>query len=201
MTHQTRVLVLTKDTDAAQNLERILREAGFAVTHEPSADEPGFSISEDVFDVIISDIGEPDQSALEAAARLCSDHPLSPVIIMADRADEETAAQASVAGAAGFIGKPVSVRSIGSAMIRALKARVEVLWGDADHLDETWGFTQTAEEPAGGMSQVMGFLGNMALFLAAPFVALSYSLALPFVGFYVIVKRIFTGDGKETADV
>ena len=55
--------------------------------------------------------------------------------------------------------------------------------------------SKTASGPSGGRS-VLRFIRNVLLFLASPFIALSYLIAMPVVGFYQFTKS-FLGSGKD----
>jgi len=52
--------------------------------------------------------------------------------------------------------------------------------------------------PAAGKLRMAGlFLKNVVLFLASPFIALAYVIALPFVGFFMFTKLALEANAKR----
>ncbi|NNK33743.1 MAG: response regulator [Xanthomonadales bacterium] len=196
MNRTAQALLVSPDADITKNLGQILRETGFAVSHAPSVQDPGSAFAEDANDVIVLDVGTPDDETVESTRRVCSENPRIPVIAIADHGDGEAGARLIDAGVCEFTSKPVSATSIERALLRALRARVEFLWTELDLEAASGDVTETSGDDRTGAQRVWHYLGNIALFLAAPFIALSYSLALPFVGFYVFVRRFFMA-GRE----
>lgn len=195
MKQQAHVLVISQDAEVGRDLERTLTELGFETSHIRSLNEPGFDAEGADFDAIIADIGTADGDGIAFAKQLCADHPWSPLIVVSDPGDAGTAARLEAVGAVGYLAKPVGAESLQPAMLQALRSRVELLNEEMALADESVHAPFRPEEDVKGGRRLLRTLTNMALFLISPFIALSYMLALPFVGLYVLARR-FLGGGR-----
>ena len=102
--------------------------------------------------------------------------------------------KASVLGVSGFVRKPLTPEMIESVTLKAMNdaevnQKAAELPEEAKLISETG--TEVEVEPI-STAVVHGKAGriakNVGLFFAAPFVALAYVIALPFVGFYMFAK-------------
>ncbi|MGH8454054.1 MAG: nitrogen regulation protein NR(I) [Nevskiales bacterium] len=90
-------------------LEKALKGAGFRATCFPGAAELFDEFESSVPDVLISDIRMPGVNGLELLARLRSQHPQLPIIIMTAHSDLDSAVAAYQGGAFEYLPKPFDV--------------------------------------------------------------------------------------------
>ena len=108
---------------------------------------------------------------------------------------EENEARAHVLGVNGFVRKPLTPEMIESVTLKALeKPTVELEAANEPEAPEV-----AAEERLTGMKKASRVARNAGLFLAAPFIALGYVIALPAVGFYMFAKLGYEAYQKKRA--
>ncbi len=136
------------------------------------------------YDVVFTDIKMPGMDGLEVAERIKARCPWTPVVVITGYGTEENEARAHVLGVNGFVRKPLTPEMIESVTLKALeKPAVELEAANEPEAPEV-----AAEEPLTGMKKASRVARNVGLFLAAPFIALGYVIALPAVGFYMFAK-------------
>jgi DNA-binding NtrC family response regulator len=126
----------------------------------------------------------PGMDGLEVAERIKARCPWTPVVVITGYGTEENEARAHVLGVNGFVRKPLTPEMIESVTLKALeKPAVELEAANEPEAPEV-----AAKEQLIGMKKASRVARNAGLFLAAPFIALGYVIALPAVGFYMFAK-------------
>lgn len=187
-TNKLQVLVIDDDAVVGRSFDRVLSEKGYEVSTALSGEEALETINETNFDVVFTDIKMPGMDGLEVTKRIKARCPWTPVVVITGYGTEENEAKASVLGASGFVRKPLTPEMIESITLKAVN--------DAEKVEEVTQEIQETVEPAEvavaseaeAPKAPNSKLKNVGLFFAAPFIALGYVIALPFVGFYMFVK-------------
>jgi DNA-binding response OmpR family regulator len=100
------ILFVEDHEDTARVLGRILRNAGFDVTHAATIAEARARTAGKRFDLLISDLGLPDGSGLDLMKTLRDTQRLKGIALSGFGTDEDVAASAA-AGFAAHLTKPV----------------------------------------------------------------------------------------------
>jgi DNA-binding NtrC family response regulator len=130
---------------------------------------------------------------LEVTERIKERCPWTPVVVITGYGTADNEARASVLGASGFVRKPLTPEMIESVTLKAVKEADAIVEAgeQLEAVAETEIEIETEIEVA-STSDTLRKAGqvakNVGLFFAAPFVALGYVIALPFVGFYMFAK-------------
>ena len=98
-------------------------------------------------------------------------------------------------GVSGFVRKPLTPEMIESVTLKALEKPAEEL----EAANEPEAPAESAAAPLTGWRKVSRVARNIGLFLAAPFIALGYIIALPAVGFYMFAKLGYEAYQKKRA--
>jgi DNA-binding NtrC family response regulator len=102
----SRILVIDDDAGVRDSMERILRNAGYAVQSAPTGEE-GFELARGgVFDVILSDMRMPGISGIDILRQLREIRVDSAFIVMTGFGTVDTAVEAMKLGAVDFVQKP-----------------------------------------------------------------------------------------------
>jgi CheY-like chemotaxis protein len=194
MSTKLQVLVIDDDAVVGRSFDRVLSEKGYEVSTALSGEEALDTIENTEFDVVFTDIKMPGMDGLEVAERIKARCPWTPVVVITGYGTEENEARASVLGVSGFVHKPLTPEIIESVTLKALDEpeKAEV----ATEVEAEAGAETDAEadaevktvEQVDVLRKTGIFAKNVGLFFAAPFIALAYIIALPFVGFYMFVK-------------
>ncbi len=98
-----RVLLVDQEPDRASTLERVLRDAGYALLGKVA---PNTELLDQVRrlgpDVIIVDMALPDRDTLEYMATLTRDQP-KPIVMFVDQSDETMIGRAVKAGVSAYV--------------------------------------------------------------------------------------------------
>lgn len=116
------VLVVDDDQDLLRLLEAGLAQKGFEVSGLTTAER---AVSEDLYsyDVVLSDINLPGMTGIELCARVASEFPELPVIVMTAFSDLKTAISALRAGAYDYIIKPIELDGLSIRLERVIGER------------------------------------------------------------------------------
>lgn len=189
MNTKTQVLVIDDDAVVGRSFDRVLSSKGYEVSTALSGEEALETMKEADFDVVFTDIRMPGMDGLEVAERIKARCPWTPVVVITGYGTEENEARASVLGVSGFVRKPLTPEIIESITLKAVSEAAVILHA-AERPVKAVAVEQTTEKVA-RRSKAGLFFKNIGLFFAAPFVALGYVIALPFVGFYMFAKLAF----------
>jgi len=185
MNTKPQVLVIDDDAVIGRSFDRVLSRKGYEVSTALTGEEGLKNIESTEYDVVFTDIKMPGMDGLEVAERIKAKCPWTPVVVITGYGTEENEAEASLLGVNGFVHKPLTPEIIESITLKALEEP-----GDAmQAANETEATPEiVAEARISGIRKVGMVAKNIGLFFAAPFIALGYVIALPFVGVYMIVK-------------
>jgi CheY-like chemotaxis protein len=193
MNAKRHVLVIDDDAVVGRSFDRVLSDKGYEVDTARNGEEGLQDIESQDYDVIFTDIKMPGMDGLEVAERIKARCPWTPVVVITGYGTEENEARAHVLGVNGFVRKPLTPEMIESITLKALEKPVVEL--EAANEPEA----PAAEAPLTGMQKVSRVARNIGLFLAAPFIALGYVIALPAVGFYMFAKLGYEAWQKKRA--
>jgi PAS domain S-box-containing protein len=116
------ILLVEDHEDTARVLGRILRNAGFEVTHAGTVTEARARAAGKRFDILISDLGLPDGSGLDLMKTLRDTHGLKGIALSGFGTEEDLAASAA-AGFAAHLTKPVDWDRLRGEIERLLPAK------------------------------------------------------------------------------
>lgn len=185
MNTKPQVLVIDDDAVVGRSFDRVLSRKGYEVSTALTGEEGLKNIESTEYDVVFTDIKMPGMDGLEVAERIKAKCPWTPVVVITGYGTEENEAEASLLGVNGFVHKPLTPEIIESITLKALEEPGEAMQA-ANESEATPEIT--AEVRISGIRKVGIIAKNVGLFFAAPFIALGYVIALPFVGVYMIVK-------------
>jgi len=203
MNAKRHVLVIDDDAVVGRSFDRVLTEKGYEVDTALNGEDALKDIEAHNYDVVFTDIKMPGMDGIEVAQRIKERCPWTPVVVITGYGTEENEARASVLGVSGFVRKPLTPEMIENITLKALEKPAEA--SEAANESEV-GAAAEAEvraeveaEPLTGWRKVSRIAKNIALFLAAPFIALGYIIALPAVGFYMFAKLGYEAYQKKRA--
>ena len=186
---KTQVLVIDDDAVVGRSFDRVLTGKGYEVSTALSGEEALKTMNEADFDVVFTDIKMPGMDGLEVAERIKARCPWTPVVVITGYGTTENEARASVLGVSGFIRKPLTPEIIESVTLKAVH-EADVILHAVERPVQAEVIEETADKAA-RRSKTGLFFKNIGLFFAAPFIALGYIIALPFVGFYMFAKLAY----------
>ncbi len=190
MNTKLQVLVIDDDAVVGRSFDRVLSDKGYEVSTALNGEEALETIRDKDFDVVFTDIKMPGMDGLEVTERIKARCPWTPVVVITGYGTEANEARASVLGASGFVRKPLTPEIIESITLKALHES-EVILEAAEPSEEIEVLTEAGAEATGEANtyrKASRVAKNVGLFFAAPFIALGYVIALPFVGFYMFAK-------------
>lgn len=184
MKTRAQVLVIDDDAVVGRSFERVLTEKGYDVVTALSGEQGLKDMDTKDYDLVFTDIKMPGIDGIEVAERIKAKCPWTPVVVITGYGTEENEARASVLGVNGFVRKPLTPDMIESITLKALeKQPAQVLAANEDTAP-----VEPRVSELKGWRKALRIARNIALFFAAPFIALSYIIALPLVGFYTFAK-------------
>jgi len=199
MNTKAQILVIDDDEVVGRSFDRVLSGKGYEVNIALSGEEALETMNDSDFDVVFTDIRMPGIDGLEVAERIKARCPWTPVVVITGYGTEENEARASVLGVSGFVRKPLVPEIIESVTLKALNENNVILHAEERSVD-----SEASEEVVINpveRSKARLFFRNVGLFFAAPFVALGYIIALPFVGFYMFAKLAYEAYKKSHPSV
>jgi two-component system response regulator FlrC len=188
MNTKLQVLVIDDDAVVGHSFDRVLSEKGYEVSTALSGEEAMDTIENTEFDVVFTDIKMPGMDGLEVAERIKARCPWTPVVVITGYGTAESEAKASVLGVSGFVHKPLTPEIIESVTLKALDEPEKAEVAAESETDSKVDAEVKTVEKDDVLSKTGIFAKNVGLFFAAPFIALAYIIALPFVGFYMFAK-------------
>lgn len=194
MNAKRHVLVIDDDAVVGRSFDRVLSDKGYEVVTALSGEEALKDIEAHDYDVVFTDIRMPGMDGLEVTERIKARCPWTPIVVITGYGTEENEAKASVLGVSGFIRKPLTPEMIESITLKTLEKPAE-----ARAANEPVATAEAVAEPLGGWRKASRVARNAGLFLAAPFIALGYIIALPAVGFYMFAKLGYEAYQKKHA--
>ena len=195
MNTKRHVLVIDDDAVVGRSFNRVLSDKGYEVDTAMSGEEALKDIEAHDYDVVFTDIRMPGMDGLEVAEQIKARCPWTPIVVITGYGTEENEAKASVLGVSGFVRKPLTPEMIESITLKALEKPAE----EPAAANEPVAIAEAVVEPLHGWAKVSRVARNAGLFLAAPFIALGYIIALPAVGFYMFAKLGYEAYRKNRA--
>ena len=183
MNTKLQVLVIDDDEVVGRSFDRVLSDKGYEVSTAHSGEEALETIENTEFDVVFTDIKMPGMDGLEVTERIKARCPWTPVVVITGYGSQANEVRASVLGANGFVRKPLTPEIIENITLKAVNDAVAVK-GQDEVIEEVAEETVVVQASKAANSRAK----NIGLFLASPFIALGYVIALPFVGFYMFAK-------------
>jgi two-component system response regulator HydG len=120
---QGRVLIIDDDQVMCDVLEAALRERDFEVASRTSPAEGLKLLTEQDFDVVVTDVSMPGMTGVDLCKRIIANREDIPVLVMTAFGSMETAVAAIRAGAYDFVTKPFETEDFALTLDRALKHR------------------------------------------------------------------------------
>ena len=120
------VLVVDDEDVVRQILSRWLSALGYRCSQAPDGYTARAMLSEQEFDLVLLDIGLPDESGIKLLPRIRRNHPLCAVVIITGLDDTGTAVEAMRLGAFDYVVKPFDLVALGQRVARALDRRNSV---------------------------------------------------------------------------
>jgi len=118
-----RVLIVDDDKAMRSWLEADLRQRGFATSARDSGAAAIALITEQEFDVVLTDLRMTGMSGVELCRRVAEARPDTPVVVLTAFGSLDSAIAAIRAGAYDFITKPVEIETLAIALERAIQNR------------------------------------------------------------------------------
>jgi len=119
MISHVNVLVVDDDSVITDLLGIHLERQGYSVSVAPSAIEGLKAVSEEKFNLIVSDVEMPGMSGIEFLTRVREEQPTIGVIIMTAYPENHPKTMAVRAGADGYIGKPFNLKKFSNTLEQA----------------------------------------------------------------------------------
>jgi DNA-binding response OmpR family regulator len=107
-----RLLLVEDDNALVNSLARSLTQAGYAVDHADNGREAEYLGNEQIYDVVILDLGLPDRSGLEVLQHWRQGGNTVPVLILTARNAWHERVDGFKAGADDYLGKPFHVEEL-----------------------------------------------------------------------------------------
>ena len=189
MNTKLNVLVIDDDAVVGRSFDRVLTDKGYHVVTALSGEEGLNTLNENDFDVVFTDIKMPGMDGLEVTESIKARCPWTPVVVITGYGTEENENRAAVLGVNGFVRKPLTPEMIESITLRTI--------ADAEKHTVTRAAAVEAIEKRAESAKPRSLARTLAMFVAAPFVALGYVIALPFIGFYQFAKLAFEAYARK----
>ena len=113
------LLIIDDELSALHKLGQIFREHGFTVLTAPSATEGLKLLAQQRPDVVLLDIGLPDQSGFETFQHIRGRDDRIPVIFITGKDTTDTATEAMKMGAYDYLVKPLQLQQLVQLVKRA----------------------------------------------------------------------------------
>ncbi len=200
MNIKPQVLVIDDDAVVGRSFDRVLTKKGYEVSTALTGEEGLERMETNAYDVVFTDIQMPGMNGIEVAEHIKSKCPWTPVVVITGYGTEEHEAKASVLGVKGFVRKPLTPEIIESITLKAMEKQAEAPEAANEVVERA--AEEVAVEPELNPSTLRkaGTVAkNIVLFLASPFIALGYVIALPALGFYMIAKLSWQALRTKTA--
>jgi CheY-like chemotaxis protein len=196
MNTKLQVLVIDDDAVVGRSFDRVLSDKGYQVVTALSGEEALDTMNGRHFDVVFTDIKMPGMDGLEVTESIKARSPLTPVVVITGYGTQENEAQAAMLGVSGFVRKPLTPEMIESVTLKAVndaeKPVEPAKIAEAPVVPETETVKNT---PTRLTARIVA--KTVAMLIAAPFIALAYIIALPFIGIYQFAKLALEAYAKR----
>jgi len=199
MNTKLKVLVIDDDAVVTRSFNRVLTDKGYEVVTAVNGEEGLNTMNENEFDVVFTDIKMPGMDGLEVTESIKARCPWTPVVVITGYGTEENESRASVLGANGFVRKPLTPEMIESITLKAVSEAERHVEPETAVAAAKEPETKTVEAKS-GTARPRSVGKTIAMLLAAPWIALGYVIALPFIGFYMIGKLALEAFAKKNPE-
>jgi len=196
MNTKLKVLVIDDDAVVTRSFDRVLTGKGYEVVTAANGKAGLDTMNENEFDVVFTDIKMPGMDGLEVTESIKARCPWTPVVVITGYGTEDNENRASVLGANGFVRKPLTPEVIESITMKAVTEAVRHVEPEVTVAVASEPVVKAAEEKA-ETAKPRSVGKTIAMLLAAPWIALGYVIALPFIGFYMIGKLALEAFAKN----
>jgi two-component system, OmpR family, response regulator len=107
-----RLLLVEDDTVLVQSLRKSLQQAGYAVDLAENGIDAEYLGNENIYDVVVLDLGLPQRSGLEVLRHWRANHNTTPVIVLTARDAWHERVDGFKAGADDYLGKPFHLEEL-----------------------------------------------------------------------------------------
>jgi CheY-like chemotaxis protein len=188
-----KVLVVDDDPVVSKSFDRVLTRKGYIVVSAENGLDALNKLAQADYEAVFTDIKMPGMDGIEVAQRVRARQPWTPVVIITGYGSAEHEARAEAAGVRGFLRKPLSPAMIESSLAEAVAgapAAEPMAQGGVAVAEAAPAVAapEPAEEEAAESRSVGQFVKNLALFFAAPFIALAYVALFPLVGTVLLAR-------------
>lgn len=171
-----KVLVVDDDPVISKSFTRVLAGKGYIVVSAENGQEALSKVANEQYDAVFTDIRMPGMDGIEVAEKLRASQPWTPVVIITGYGSPDNEARAGAAGVSGFLHKPLSPE-----MIRqSVEAALAVAKPAPAAIPQT--VAGAAAQPAAKGRTFLGFIRDIAMFLASPFIGLAFIALFPLIG-------------------
>jgi CheY-like chemotaxis protein len=176
-----KVLVVDDDPVISKSFDRVLTGKGYIVVSAENGQDALNKIANEQYDAVFTDIRMPGMDGITVAEKLRENQPWIPVVIITGFGSADNEARAEAAGVTGFLHKPLSPEMIQNSVEAAVAA--------AQPAPATTSQTvaTAAAEPAAKGRTFLGYLRDVAMFLASPFIGLAFIALFPLIGLAMLV--------------
>src|SRR5687767_8566759 len=127
-----RILIVDDDHGQRSLLETFLRSHGYQTQSAASGEAALQLLSEERFDLMVSDVRMPGMSGLETLRRVRQKHLALPVLLVTAFADIRSAVTAMRDGAVNYLAKPIDLDELITSVRLALDPRSEPIAAEKD---------------------------------------------------------------------
>ena len=193
MNAMRKVLVVDDDPVVSKSFDRVLSRKGYIVVSAENGLEALSKVAHDEYDAVFTDIKMPGMDGIEVAQQMRARRPWTPVVIITGYGSAEHEARAEAAGVRSFLRKPLSPDMIESSLDAAIAEAVAPVaempaQAGVAVAEAAPRFAAEADAAAGEVRSVGQFVKNIALFFAAPFIALAYIALFPLLGMVMLAR-------------
>jgi len=174
MSPTPKILLVDDDPAVTKGLEQLMPSKGYAVVVVSSGEEALWQLANSNYAAVISAINLPGISGLELVEAIRAHKLRLPVAILSADDAGDIGRRVTAAGATELWGKHLSVEQLSAAADRLLQSESKYSPVQRDELADI--------ETDPPVSRPIRRVKNVLLFLFAPFFALGYVLAFPFIG-------------------
>lgn len=128
MNHENsmRLLLVEDDIPLARGLQKALRGQGYTVNHVETGEDAWHVMSCDCPDIVVMDIGLPDQDGIQILTRLRGENSTLPVLLLTARDSVDDRVRGLDSGADDYLVKPFDMTEL-LARLRVLERRLAVI--------------------------------------------------------------------------
>lgn len=187
MNAMRKVLVVDDDPVVSKSFDRVLTRRGYVVVSAENGAEALRKVAQEEYEAVFTDIKMPGMDGIEVARRMRMQQPWTPVVIITGYGSAENETQAKAAGVRTFLRKPLSPEMIETSLQEAIAEAAPATVPESAAAATVTEAAPVVEE-AGAPRGAGEIARNLAMFFAAPFIALGYVMLFPFIGAVMLAR-------------